>query len=63
MLRKQITVYVELQERELAAEECDYTGTNHQCKVGIGYFDRVATMVDSYSSTTAPASSTEDERA
>jgi isocitrate lyase len=58
--RKQMTAYVELQEREFAAEGRGYTATKHQREVGAGYFDRIATTVDPASSTTALAGSTEE---
>ncbi|HEV7657379.1 MAG TPA: isocitrate lyase [Mycobacteriales bacterium] len=51
--------YVELQERELAAEGAGYTATRHQREVGTGWFDLVSTVVDPESSTTALAGSTE----
>ena len=41
--RNQMSAYVELQEREFAAEERGYTATKHQREVGTGYFDRIAT--------------------
>ena len=58
--RNQMSAYVELQEREFAAEERGYTATKHQREVGAGYFDRIATTVDPTSSTTALAGSTEE---
>ena len=58
--RNQMTAYVELQEREFAAEERGYTATKHQREVGAGYFDRIATTVDPASSTTALTGSTEE---
>jgi isocitrate lyase len=58
--RNQMTAYVELQEREFAAEERGYTATKHQREVGAGYFDRIATTVDPTSSTTALNGSTEE---
>lgn len=58
--RNQMTAYVELQEREFAAEERGYTATKHQREVGAGYFDRIATTVDPHSSTTALTGSTEE---
>jgi isocitrate lyase len=58
--RNQMSAYVELQEREFAAEERGYTATKHQREVGAGYFDRIATIVDPTSSTTALAGSTEE---
>ena len=51
--------YVELQEREFAAETAGYTATRHQREVGTGWFDLVSTVVDPESSTTALAGSTE----
>ena len=57
--RNQMTAYVELQEREFAAEERGYTATKHQREVGAGYFDRIATTVDPTSSTTSLTGSTE----
>ena len=58
--RNGMTSYVDLQEREFAAEERGYTATKHQREVGAGYFDRIATTVDPNSSTTALAGSTEE---
>jgi isocitrate lyase len=57
--REQMTAYVELQEKEFAAEARGYTATKHQREVGTGYFDRVATALNPDSSTTALAGSTE----
>ena len=57
--REQMTAYVELQEKEFAAEERGYTATKHQREVGTGYFDRVATALNPDSATTALAGSTE----
>lgn len=57
--RNQMTSYVELQEREFAAEERGYTATKHQREVGTGYFDLVSQAVNPNSSTTALAGSTE----
>lgn len=58
--RNQMSAYVELQEREFAAEARGYTATKHQREVGAGYFDKIATTVDPNSSTTALAGSTEE---
>ena len=58
--RDQMSAYVELQEREFAAEERGYTATKHQREVGTGYFDRIATAVDPNASTTALRGSTEE---
>jgi isocitrate lyase len=51
--------YVRLQESEFAAEAAGYTATRHQREVGTGWLDRVSTVVDPDSSTTALAGSTE----
>ncbi|RDI52089.1 isocitrate lyase [Nocardia mexicana] len=58
--REGMTAYVDLQEREFAAEERGYTATKHQREVGAGYFDTIATTVDPDSSTTALKGSTEE---
>ena len=60
--REQMSAYVELQEKEFAAEERGYTATKHQREVGTGYFDRVATALNPDSATTALAGSTETEQ-
>ena len=57
--REQMKAYVDLQEREFAAEERGYTATRHQREVGTGYFDMVSTAVNPDSSTTALEGSTE----
>jgi isocitrate lyase len=57
--REQMSAYVELQEKEFAAESRGYTATKHQREVGTGYFDRVATALNPDSATTALAGSTE----
>jgi len=55
--------YVELQEKEFAAESKGYTATKHQREVGAGYFDSVAqTITDGESSVTSMKGSTEDEQ-
>src|SRR4029079_16180695 len=41
-----MSAYVELQEKEFAAEAEGYTATKHQREVGAGYFDLVATAID-----------------
>lgn len=58
--REQMTAYVELQEKEFAAEARGYTATKHQREVGTGYFDRVATALNPDSATTALTGSTEE---
>jgi isocitrate lyase len=54
--------YVELQEKEFAAEADGYTATRHQREVGTGYFDLVASAIAPDSSTVALAGSTESEQ-
>lgn len=60
--REGMTAYVELQEREFAAERQGYTATRHQREVGTGYFDLVSTAISPDSSTTALRGSTEEEQ-
>ena len=60
--RNQMSAYVELQEREFAAEERGYTATKHQREVGAGYFDAVTTTIEREASTAALKGSTEDEQ-
>ncbi|CAM3770325.1 isocitrate lyase [Alkalicoccus chagannorensis] len=55
-----MAAYSELQQQEFAAESRGYTATKHQREVGTGYFDEVAQVISSgTSSTTALAGSTE----
>jgi isocitrate lyase len=55
--------YVELQEREFAAESRGYTATKHQREVGAGYFDLVSQAVSGgESSTLALKGSTEEDQ-
>jgi isocitrate lyase len=56
---RQMSAYVELQEREFADEARGYTATKHQREVGTGYFDAISTAINPDSSTTALAGSTE----
>jgi isocitrate lyase len=56
-----MNAYVQLQEREFAAEELGYTATRHQREVGAGYFDAVLEVVSGgQSSTLALKGSTEE---
>ena len=58
-----MSAYVELQEREFAAETRGYTATKHQREVGAGYFDAVTQVIaGGASSITALAGSTEEEQ-
>ena len=57
--REGMSAYVDLQEREFAAEERGYTATKHQREVGTGYFDHVTSALNPSGSTLALAGSTE----
>ncbi|MFI0714574.1 isocitrate lyase [Streptomyces inhibens] len=57
-----MTAYVDLQEKEFAAQQHGFTAVKHQREVGTGYFDRVSTALNPASSTTALAGSTEEEQ-
>jgi isocitrate lyase len=57
-----MTAYVDLQEREFAAEARGYTGAKHQREVGTGYFDLVATALNPDGETVALRGSTEEEQ-
>ncbi|MER6199177.1 isocitrate lyase [Streptomyces sp. NPDC001586] len=57
-----MTAYVDLQEREFAAQAQGFTAVRHQREVGTGYFDLVSTAVNPASSTTALSGSTEEEQ-
>jgi isocitrate lyase len=57
-----MSAYVELQEKEFAAEAAGYTATKHQREVGAGYFDLVATAIDPQAETLALKGSTEEEQ-
>jgi isocitrate lyase len=57
-----MTAYVDLQEREFAAEAEGYTATRHQREVGTGYFDLVSTTINPQSDTVAMRGSTEHEQ-
>jgi isocitrate lyase len=60
---RQMAAYVELQEREFAAEKSGYTATRHQREVGAGYFDDVTqTITGGQSSVTAMKGSTEEQQ-
>ncbi|ALG69208.1 isocitrate lyase [Beggiatoa leptomitoformis] len=58
-----MTAYVELQEKEFAAETRGYTATKHQREVGAGFFDDVTQVITGgVSSITALKGSTEEEQ-
>src|SRR5438128_9696988 len=55
-----MAAYVRVQKKEFEAEPAGYTAVNHQAFVGTEYFDEVATVISSgTSSTTAMGESTE----
>ncbi len=59
--RRQMTAFVELQEKEFAAGERGFTAVKHQREVGTGYFDAVTQAIhQGQSSTTALTGSTEE---
>ncbi len=58
-----MSAYVELQQREFAAEARGYTATKHQREVGAGYFDALTQAITSgHTSVAALAGSTESEQ-
>jgi isocitrate lyase len=59
---KDMAAYVELQEKEFAAEAIGYTATKHQREVGAGYFDLIATAIDPNAETLALKGSTEEDQ-
>ena len=61
--RRQMSAFVELQEREFAAADRGFTAVKHQREVGTGYFDAVTQTIQAgQSSTTAMRGSTEEEQ-
>jgi len=59
--RRQMSAFVELQEKEFAAATLGFTAVRHQREVGTGYFDAVTQAIEGgRSSTTALHGSTED---
>jgi isocitrate lyase len=60
--RRQMSAFVELQEKEFAAAEQGFTAVKHQREVGTGYFDAVTTTIERESSTAALKGSTENEQ-
>ncbi len=60
---RDMSAYVELQEREFAMEADGYTATRHQREVGAGYFDELASVISGgAASTLALTGSTEEEQ-
>src|SRR5688572_10603280 len=61
--RRQMSAFVELQEREFAAADRGFTAVKHQREVGTGYFDAVTQAIQGgQSSTVALKGSTEEEQ-
>jgi len=61
--RRDMSAYVELQEKEFADAEKGYTFVSHQQEVGTGYFDDMTTVIQGgQSSVTALTGSTEEEQ-
>jgi len=59
--RRQMSAFVELQEKEFAAAQIGFTAVKHQREVGTGYFDAVTQAIEGgMSSTTALTGSTEE---
>jgi isocitrate lyase len=59
--RRQMSAFVDLQEKEFAAAEHGFTAVKHQREVGTGYFDQVTQAIQQgQSSTTALKGSTEE---
>ena len=59
--RRQMSAFVELQQKEFAAAEIGFTAVKHQREVGTGYFDAVTQTIEGgQSSTTALTGSTEE---
>jgi isocitrate lyase len=61
-VREGMSAFVRLQEAEFEAADRGFEAVRHQREVGTGYFDRVTTTIESDSSTTAMAGSTETEQ-
>jgi len=61
--RRQMSAFVELQQKEFAAADLGFTAVKHQREVGTGYFDAVTQTIEGgQSSTTALTGSTEEEQ-
>lgn len=61
--QRQMSAFVELQEKEFAAADLGFTAVKHQREVGTGYFDTVTQTIQAgTSSTTALKGSTEEEQ-
>jgi len=61
--RRQMSAYVELQQKEFAAADLGFSAVKHQREVGTGYFDAVTQTIEGgKSTTTALRGSTEEEQ-
>ena len=61
--RRQMSAFVELQEKEFAAADRGFTAVKHQREVGTGYFDALTqTIQGQHSATVALKGSTEEEQ-
>jgi isocitrate lyase len=61
--RRQMSAFVDLQEKEFAAADRGFTAVKHQREVGTGYFDAITqTIQGAQSSTVALRGSTEEEQ-
>ena len=61
--RRQMSAFVELQQREFAAADRGFTAVRHQREVGTGYFDAVTQAIQgAHSATVALKGSTEEEQ-
>ena len=57
-----MSAFVELQEKEFAAQERGFTAVKHQREVGASYFDQVGQICTGSSSLSAIKGSTEEEQ-
>jgi isocitrate lyase len=57
-----MTAFVELQQKEFAAQKQGFTAVKHQREVGAGYFDEVSKLVTGSSTLSALEGSTEEEQ-
>ena len=60
--RRNMSAFVDLQEREFSNQELGFTAVKHQKEVGTSYFDAVTTTVEKSDTTTALRGSTEEEQ-
>jgi len=59
---RNMSAFVELQEREFLLQERGFTAVKHQREVGTSYFDAVTTTIEQEASTSAMKGSTEEEQ-